>query len=85
MTDRLRGRWTYLLIGLVRSLGVADLGLEVTRLVLDVIADTREVRELSVGVDVHLHHAVADGGGDLLLSGTRSTVEDEEANENKDG
>ena len=76
---------TYLLVGLVGALGVADLCLEVARLVLDVVADAGEVRELGVGVDVHLHNTVRDGGGDLLLSGARSTVEDEEANENKDG
>ena len=42
-------------------------------------ADTGEVRKLGVSVDVHLDDTVLDGGLDLVLAGTGTAVEDEEA------
>ena len=61
----------HLLVGLVGALWVSDLGLEVAGLVLNVVADTREVRELGISVDVHLYNAILDSGLDLLLGRSR--------------
>jgi hypothetical protein len=71
-------RVVVLLVGLVGSLGVTDLGLEVTGLALEVVSHTDHVGPLGVGVDVHLDDTVLDGGLDLVLLGTGSTVEDQE-------
>jgi hypothetical protein len=38
--------------------------------------DADEIRELRIGVDVHLHDTVAHSSGDFLLGGSRATVED---------
>lgn len=47
-----------LLVGLVLTVRVADLGLEVGLLVLDKVADTAEVCPLHVGVEVDLDNTV---------------------------
>lgn len=65
-----------LLVGLVGSLWVTDLRLEVVVLLLDEVSDTGQVGPLSVSVDVHLDDTVNDGFPDLILGRTRSTVED---------
>lgn len=38
-------------------------------------ADTNEVSELSVSVDIHLHDAVGNSSRDLFLRGTWTTME----------
>jgi hypothetical protein len=74
-----------LLVGLVGSVGVADLRLEVTLLGLEEVAHADEVGVLGIGVDVHLDDTVGNGRLDLFLGGTGSTVEDEEAGKAKGG
>ena len=39
------------------------------------VTDTDEVGELGVSVDVHLDDSEVDGGSDLLLGGTGTSVE----------
>ena len=39
------------------------------------VTDTDEVGELGVSVDVHLDDSEVDGGGNLLLGGTGTSVE----------
>lgn len=68
-----------LLVWLVGSLWVSDLGLEVVLLLLDEVSDTGKVSPLGVGVDVHLNHTVDNGLSDLVLGRSRSTVEDKVA------
>jgi hypothetical protein len=67
-----------LLVGLVVAVGVTDLALEVARLVLNIVADTGEVGVLHVGVEVDLDNTVGDGLPEVVDTGSRSTVEDEE-------
>ena len=67
-----------LLVGLVISLGVSDLSLEVVVVLGFVLAHTIPEGPLSVGVDVHLDNTGLDGVSDVLNGGTRTTVEDEE-------
>ena len=66
-----------LLVGLVISLGVADLSLEVVVVLGLVLADAVPVGPLSVGVDVHLDDTVGDGLLDFFDGGTGAAVEDE--------
>ena len=67
-----------LLVRLVSTIRVANLGHEVVLLAEDVVTDTAEVRPLHVGVEVDLDDTVADGLLVLVLGGARATVEDEE-------
>lgn len=67
-----------LLVGLVVTVGVTDLALEVAGLVLDVVTDTSEVGVLHVSVEVDLDDTVGDGLPEVVDAGSRSTVEDEE-------
>lgn len=67
-----------LLVWLVSTFGVADLGSEVGGFLLDKIADASKVGKLRVGINVHLNNTVADCGLDLLLRRARATMEDEE-------
>lgn len=67
---------THLLIGLVGSFRVTNLLEQVVLLVQDEVTDTTEIRELGISIDVHFYHTVANGGGNFLLGGSRSTVED---------
>ena len=39
---------------------------------------SRRSKERTIGINVHLDDTVLNGGSDLSLGGTRSTVEDEE-------
>ena len=66
-----------LLVGLVGASGVADLSLEVVVLLLLKGTETVPVGPLGVGINVHLDHAGLDGGLDLLIGGSGSTVHDE--------
>lgn len=66
-----------LLVGLVGAFGVTDLRLEIVLFVDDKVANTLEVGELGVCVDVHLDDTVDDGRADLVLGRTGSTVEDQ--------
>ena len=65
-----------LLVGLVSTIGVADLAGQVVVLGNHVLADTLGVGELHVGVDVDLDDSVGDGVLELLLGGAGTTVED---------
>lgn len=65
-----------LLVGLVSTVGVADLAGQVVVLGNHVLADTLGVGELHVGVDVDLDDTVGDGVLELLLGGAGTTVED---------
>lgn len=67
-----------LLVGLISTVGVTDLGHEVVLLVEDEVTDTGQVGELHVSVDVDLDDTVADGLLELLLGRAGTTVEDEE-------
>ena len=66
-----------LLVGLVGSSGVTNLLLQKVVLLLLEGAKTVPVGPLSVGVDVHLDNAGLDGGLDLLVGGSGSSVHDE--------
>lgn len=67
-----------LLVGLVGTLGVANLGLEVVDVLGDVVPDTAEVSPLEVSVEVDLDDTKGDGGAELLDGGAGATVENEE-------
>lgn len=67
-----------LLVGLVSTLGVTDLRLQVLNVVDHVVADTAGVGPLQVSVQVDLDDTVGDGGVELLNRGAGTTVEDEE-------
>jgi hypothetical protein len=67
-----------LLVGLVGTLGVTDLGHEVVLVLEDEVTDTGQVGVLHVSVDVDLDDTVADGLLELGLGGAGATVEDEE-------
>src|SRR5699024_293427 len=64
----------------VVELLVADLAVDLEHSVVvaeHVLDDRASERVLGVGVDVHLHHSVADSLGDLLRARARAAVEDE--------
>ena len=67
-----------LLVGLVLSLGVSDLSLEVSLVLLVEHPETVPVCPLGVCVDVHLDDSVLDGRRDLLLRRAGSSVHDQE-------
>lgn len=67
-----------LLVGLVGAVRVANSGEQVVLLFQDVVAHTRQVGVLHVGVDVDLDDTVADGLSVLLLGRAGAAVEDEE-------
>src|SRR5699024_902924 len=59
---------------------VADFAVDLEHAVVvaeHVLDDRTGERVLGVGVDVHLHHSVADSLGDLLRARSRAAVEDE--------
>mmetsp|Transcript_89528 Transcript_89528/g.241833 ORF Transcript_89528/g.241833 Transcript_89528/m.241833 type:complete len:209 (+) Transcript_89528:340-966(+) len=66
------------LVGLVVTLGVANLALQVALVGLVEVEQTHPVGPLRVRVDVHLHDPGIQGGVDVLLLGAGATVEDEE-------
>jgi len=66
-----------LLVGLVSTIGVADLAGQVVLLADHVVTDTLGVGVLHVSVDVDLDDTVGDGVEELLLGGAGATVEDE--------
>ena len=68
----------YLLVGLVSTVGVADLAAEVVLLADHVVADTLSVGVLEVSVEVDLADTVGDGLLELLDGRAGTTVEDEE-------
>ena len=68
----------YLLVGLVSTVGVADLAAEVVLLANHVVADTLSVGVLEVSVEVDLADTVGDGLLEILDGRARATVEDEE-------
>lgn len=68
----------YLLVWLVGTVWVADLGGEVVLLADHVVADTLGVSVLEISVEVDLDDTVGDGVEVLLLGGTGTTVEDKE-------
>jgi hypothetical protein len=74
----LKKQKTYLLVGLVSAVRVADLGAEVVLLADHVVADTLSVGVLEVSVEVDLADTVGDGLLELSDGRARATVEDEE-------
>jgi len=70
-------RVVILLVGLVRSFGIADLGLNVVALLLNKVPNAGEVCPLCVSVDIHLDHTVIDGSLDFMFFRARSAVEHE--------
>merc|ERR1712137_682991 len=66
-----------LLVGLLSTLWVANLGLEVVHVLLLVLVHAIPEGPLGVSVNVHLDHTCLDGILDVFSGGTRSTVEDE--------
>ena len=66
-----------LLVWLVRAIWVADLAHDVVLLVEDVVADTRQVGPLQIGVEVDLDDTVGDGVLVFLEGGAGTAVEDE--------
>ena len=70
-------RIVVLLVGLVISVRVSDLSLEVVVVFGFVSADSVPECPLGIGIDVHLDDSGFDGVLDVLDGGTRSTVEDE--------
>ena len=71
-------RIVVLLVGLLRTLGITDLTLEVVLLLLIEVSETSPISPLGIGINVHLDDSTLDSGGDLLREGTATTVEDEE-------
>ena len=71
-------RVVLLLVGLVGTLGVADLRVEVLDILGDVVTDTTEVGPLQIRVEVDLDDAVRDGVLELGRGRARPAVEDEE-------
>mmetsp|Transcript_44004 Transcript_44004/g.104794 ORF Transcript_44004/g.104794 Transcript_44004/m.104794 type:complete len:291 (-) Transcript_44004:563-1435(-) len=69
-------RVVVLLVGLLRPLRVADLGLQVVLVLLLVLVHAIPEGPLGVGVNVHLHHARLNGIADILKRGARAAVED---------
>lgn len=67
-----------LLVRLVFTIRVADLGLEVARLAAEVVAETVAVCPLQVSVKVDLDDTVRDGLAEVLDRAARATVEDKE-------
>ena len=67
-----------LLVRLVSTVRVADLGHEVVLVLEHVVTDALGVGVLQVGVEVDLADAVGDGVEVLLLAGAGAAVEDEE-------
>lgn len=66
-----------LLVWLVLTIWVTDLRHDVVLLVEDVVTNTSEVSVLTVSVQVDLDNTVLDGGVELLLGRTGTTVEDQ--------
>jgi hypothetical protein len=66
-----------LLVWLVFTVWVADLGHEVILLGEDVVANTGQVCPLQISVEVDLDDTVANGLTELLLGGAGASVEDE--------
>jgi len=66
-----------LLVGLVGTIGVADLTLEVGLLALVKVLDALPVSPLGIGINVHLDNTKVDSGLDIVLGRSRSSVEDE--------
>mmetsp|Transcript_39556 Transcript_39556/g.58174 ORF Transcript_39556/g.58174 Transcript_39556/m.58174 type:complete len:331 (-) Transcript_39556:150-1142(-) len=67
-------RIVVLLVGLLFALGVANLSLKVTLLLLVEQAQAIPVCPLGVCVYIHLYHTSIHCSPDLLLSGTRATM-----------
>ena len=66
-----------LLVGLLGSLRISDLGLQVVLVLLLVLVHAIPEGPLSVSVNVHLHNSGLNGVTDILQGGTRATMEDE--------
>lgn len=58
-------RIVLLLVGLVLTLGVSDLGLEVVDVLGDKVTDTAEVGPLEISIEVDLYNTVGDGDLEL--------------------
>lgn len=71
-------RIVILLIGLVGTSGVSNLTLEVIVLFLFECTETIPIRPLSIRVNVHLDDTIRDCLGNLIISGTGTTVHDKE-------
>lgn len=65
-----------LLVGLVLTIGVADMRHQVVLLADHVVADTAHVGKLHVGVQIDLDDTQLDGLEVLVLAGAGTTVED---------
>src|SRR6478735_12163292 len=66
-----------LLVRLARTLGIAELRLQVGALLVHELLDRLGERPLRIGVDVHLDHAVGHGLGDLFRGRAGAAVEHE--------
>jgi hypothetical protein len=65
-----------LLVGLLGTFGVTNLGLEVGLVLFVKVTETNPVSPLGIGINVHLDNTKAEGSGDFLFGGTGTTVED---------
>lgn len=74
-TSQALSRIVVLLVGLVVSLGVSDLGLQVVMVLALKVLDSLPVAPLRVGINVHLNHAVSNRFLDVVHGGSRSSVE----------
>ena len=63
--------------GLVSTIGVTNLGLEVVLVLQEVVSVSLHVGPLAISVYIHLDNTVLDSGLDLFLGRSRSSVEDE--------
>mmetsp|Transcript_8558 Transcript_8558/g.24558 ORF Transcript_8558/g.24558 Transcript_8558/m.24558 type:complete len:452 (-) Transcript_8558:105-1460(-) len=73
------GTWVIvLLVWLVVALGVANLGLQVRAVLVNVALHARPVRPLRVGVNVHLDDTVADGIANVRLLRARAAMKHKE-------
>ena len=66
------------LVGLISTSGVSNLSLQIIVLVLFKFTQTIPVGPLSISINVHLADTVLNSGLDFSISGTRSSVHDQE-------
>ncbi len=67
-----------LFIWLVRTVGIPNLLHQILLVLEHVVPDSRKVRILQIGIQIHLHNAMADGVRELFFLRPGAAVEDKE-------
>jgi hypothetical protein len=65
-----------LLVGLVSTLGVADLSLEIFNVLVDVVTDADQISPLQISIEVDLDDTMRDSLLELGITRARAAVED---------